>query len=179
MTCRKARLLIPLYAGDDLGPRRTQAVRAHVDACPACRRELEELRKALARFKAAAKDESVPDWSEGEWKALMARAPGQEKAGRKAEGGLGGPSRGTIPIPAQSLRWAAASTLGAVIGLIVLSMLFRGPGPGPAETPEPPLALADAGRAQDVVSMTMVSRETGLQIVWFLDKNFDYKGEQE
>ena len=43
--------------------------------------------------------------------------------------------------------------------------------------PERP--LADAGRAQDVVSMTMVSQETGLQIVWFLDKNFDYEGEQE
>jgi RNA polymerase sigma factor (sigma-70 family) len=48
MTCRKARKLLPLFAGDDLGPRRTQAVRAHVDACPACRRELEEIRDALA-----------------------------------------------------------------------------------------------------------------------------------
>jgi anti-sigma factor RsiW len=179
MTCRKARRLIPLYAGDDLGPRRTQAVRAHIEACPACRRELEELREALARFKAAAKDERVPDWSEGEWRALMARAAGQEKAGRKAEAGLGGPFRGTVPIPGQSLRWAAASALGALIGLVVLSVLFRGPGPGPEERPQPLVALADAGRAQDVVSMTMVSQETGLQIVWFLDKNFDYEGEQE
>jgi len=55
MTCRKVHELMPLFAGDDLGPRRTRAVRSHVDACPACRRELEELREALARIKAAAK----------------------------------------------------------------------------------------------------------------------------
>jgi hypothetical protein len=171
MTCRKLRKLMPLFAGDDLGPRRTQAVRAHVDACPACRRELEELRAALARFKTAAMDESVPDWSEGEWKALMVRAAGVTLRG----GEKGRAWDGRVLLP----RWAAASALGALIGLAVLSALFRRPGPGPAERPDPPLALADAGRVQDVVSMTMVSQETGLQIVWFLDKNFDYKGEQE
>jgi anti-sigma factor RsiW len=171
MTCRKARQLMPLFAGDDLGPRRTRAVRAHVEACPACRRELEELREALARFKASAKAESVPDWNEGEWKALMARATG----GAARNGDEKARQDGRVLLP----RWTAASALGALIGLAVLSALFRGPGPGPAERPDPPLALADAGRAQDVVSMTMVSQETGLQIVWFLDKNFDYEGEQE
>jgi anti-sigma factor RsiW len=171
MTCRKARKLMPLFAGDDLGPRRTQAVRAHVDACPACRRELEELRAALARFKAAAMDESVPDWSEDEWKALMARAAGGTRRDGEKKRAWGG----HVLVP----RWAAASALGALIGLVVLSVLFRGPGPGPEERPQPLVALADAGRAQDVVSMTMVSQETGLQIVWFLDKNFDYEGEQE
>jgi len=171
MTCRKACKLMPLFAGDDLGPRRTRAVRAHVGACPACRRELGELREALSRFKAAATAESVPDWSEGEWKALMVRAAGGTARDGEKKRAWGG----HVLLP----RWAAASALGALIGLAVLSVLFRGPGPGPAERPDPPLALADAGRAQDVVSMTMVSQETGLQIVWFLDKNFDYKGEQE
>ncbi|MCK7518578.1 MAG: hypothetical protein MZV64_13085 [Ignavibacteriales bacterium] len=56
-------------------------------------------------------------------------------------------------------------------------MLFRGPVPGPADGRRPSAELADR-RAQDVVVLTMVSQETGLQIVWFLDKNFDYKGEQ-
>ncbi len=36
-----------------------------------------------------------------------------------------------------------------------------------------------APKEQDVVSVTMVSQETGLQIVWFFDKNFDYEGEQQ
>jgi len=36
---------------------------------------------------------------------------------------------------------------------------------------------APATGAQDVVSVTMVSQETGLQVVWFFNKNFDWKGE--
>jgi hypothetical protein len=173
MTCRKVRKLVPLFAGDDLGPRRTRAIRSHIDACPACRRELGELREALARFKAAAKEEGVPDWSEGEWKALMVRAAGGAP-GRPEEKG-GASSHVAWP------RWAAASALGALLGVIVLSVLFRGPAPGPERTATPvaPAALADTGRAQDVVTLTMVTPDTGLQIVWFLDKNFDYKGEQE
>ena len=172
MTCRKIRLLMPLVAGDDLGPRRTRAVRAHVGACPACRRELEELRAALARFKAAAEAESVPDWNEGEWKALMVRAieGGQTATGKRERFGR----RALRP------RWAAASALGAFIGLAVLSVLFRGPVPGPAPVGTAGRAVeAEAPPDQDVVSMTMVSQETGLQIVWFLDKNFDYKGDHE
>jgi len=40
-----------------------------------------------------------------------------------------------------------------------------------AEAPAPP------SPAQDIVSATFVSRETGLKIVWFFDRNFDWKGE--
>ena len=40
-----------------------------------------------------------------------------------------------------------------------------------AEAPAPP------SPAQDIVSATCVSRETGLKIVWFFDRNFDWKGE--
>lgn len=173
MTCRKVRKLMPLFAGDDLGPRRTRAVRSHLDACPACRSELGELREALARIKAAAKEESVPDWSESEWKALMVRATGEIPVSRKEERSAG--ARVARP------RWAVASAAGVLVGFVILSVLFRGPVPGPGRTGSPavPSALTEAGRAQDVVTLTMVSPETGLQIVWFLDKNFDYKGENE
>jgi len=169
MTCRKALKLMPLLAGDDIGPRRARTVRAHVDACPACRRELDGIREALARVKAAARAESLPDWSAGEWKALMVRAVegGPAAAGARERFGR----QALLP------RWAAASALGALIGLAVLSVLIRGPVPGPAP-------VETAGRAaetgalpdQDVVSMTVVSQETGLQIVWFFDKKFDYEG---
>jgi len=179
MTCRKVRKLVPLFAGDDLGPRTARAVRGHLDGCPACRQELEEIREALAQVKTAAKAESVPDWSEGEWRALMVHAAGQERTGQKAEAGLGGPSRRSVPVPGRSLRWAAASAIGALLGIIVLSMLFRGPVPSPERrTTAAGLSLeAAASREQDVVSMTMVSQETGLQVVWFFDKKFDYKGD--
>jgi hypothetical protein len=170
MTCRKARKLMPLAAGDDLSPRRARAFRVHIEACPGCRKELEAFRAALMAFRTAARDEGIPDWTEGEWKALMVRATGGSPERRHGKAGSG--SRAPWP------RWATASALGALLGLVVLSVLFRVPGSAPRRM------TADAGpgleaaspKAQDVVSVTMVSRETGLQIVWFFDKKFDYEG---
>jgi anti-sigma factor RsiW len=163
MTCLKTRHLMPLAAGDDLGPRRARAFRAHIDACPACRTELEAYRATLRALRTAAKGEGVPDWTEGEWKALMVRATASAgNDGKEAAAGR----------PAPWPRWAAASAAGVLVGLVVLGVLFRGPGPKGR-------VAAAAAREQDVVSLTMVSQETGLQIVWFFDRNFDYKGEHE
>jgi len=172
MTCRKVRKLIPLIAGDDLRPGLARAVRAHIDGCPDCRAELEGLRAALAEVKSAARAEGVPGWGEGEWKALMARVAEEAKETGRAPARAG--AHAFVP------RWAAASALGAVIGLAILSVLFRGPSPRPEGTPgEGGLVIASENHRQDRVSVTLVSPESGLQIVWFLDKNFDYKGEQE
>ena len=169
MTCRKVRKLIPLAAGEDLRPRAAAAVRAHIDACPGCREELESFRSALAGIKAASKTERVADWREDEWDAMMARIAG----GRR------GRARHRPPTYARP-RWAAASALGAVIGLAVLSMLFRDPSPQPqAGQGEGALALAPEASPQEKVAITIVSPETGLQILWFLDRNFDYEGERE
>jgi len=46
----------------------------------------------------------------------------------------------------------------------------------PAPRPNEP-AAAQKESSQDVVSVTLVSQETGLKVVWFLDKNFEWKGE--
>jgi predicted anti-sigma-YlaC factor YlaD len=158
MTCRKAKKLIPLCAGDDLRPRLLAAVRAHIDTCPSCRKELGEYRQALTRLKAAAKAESVPDWSEGEWRALAARFRPERPVKRR-------PAFLALP------RWTAASVLGVFLGLAVLSLVFKDGSLGPrgtSPTSEP-----------SVVSLTLVSQETGLQIVWFLDKNFEWKGDEQ
>jgi hypothetical protein len=95
-------------------------------------------------------------------------------------------AKGTGKTPAGAGRrvprpsWAAASVLGAVIGLAILSVHFRGPSPRPnAATATEGALIASENPRQDRISITMVSPETGLQVVWFLDKNFDYKGEQE
>ena len=157
MTCPKAKKLMPLYAGDDLRPRLLAAVQAHVDSCPSCWKELTEYRESLSRLKAAAKAENVPDWSEGEWRALAARFKPAAPATRR------------FAFLAQP-RWAAASVLGVFLGLAVLSLVLRDGNLGPQET-------STAGEPS-VVSLTLVSQETGLQIVWFLDKNFEWKGDK-
>ena len=172
MRCRKARELMPLYAGGDLRPRLAAGVRAHVDSCPSCWSEWREYRLALDRVRAEAGAEGGPDWSEGQWQALMARVAAEARPAREAAGRRPGPA--LLP------RWAPASVLGAVIGLAVLGVLIKdgrfGQAPG-ARAAAP--SLAETDRKQDVISVTMVSPETGLQIVWFLDKNFDWKGENE
>ncbi len=157
MTCRKAKKLMPLYAGGDLRPRLMTAVRAHVDSCPACWKELAEYRESLSRLKAAAKAESVPDWSEGEWRDLAARFKPTVTTTERP---------GFLARP----RWAAASVLGVFLGLAVLTMLFKDGNLGPRKT-------SSAGEPS-VVSLTLVSQETGLQVVWFLDKNFEWKGDK-
>jgi hypothetical protein len=130
MTCRKVLKLLPLLAGDDLGPRQARAVRAHVDACPACRRELNGIREALARVKAAARAESLPDWSEGEWTALMVRATGGAAGPAEELGGV----KGSHPIdggyhPWQCPNWAAKFFADALMLEAAGGAGAEGPGP--------------------------------------------------
>jgi anti-sigma factor RsiW len=167
MTCRKIHKLIPLAAGDDLRPGQARAVMSHIDACPACRKELADFRRAMGEIRAAANAERAAEWSSGEWDTLMSRVNEAAKNARDIEG------RARRPVLRP--RWVAASALGAFLGLIVLSVLFNGPAPRTQRSRD---GAAVASR-QDKVAITMVSPETGLQVVWFLDKNFDWKGDRE
>ena len=158
MTCAKVHKSLPLLAGNDLPARKARRLLAHIDGCPLCRKELDEYRRALGRVKTAAREEGAGDWSEPEWQALMARITA-EKTERKS------------PVPGLRPRWALASGLAAVILLAVLTLVFRNSifrpeGTAPAPGPE-------------VISVTMVSQETGLQVVWFLNKNFEWKGDNK
>ncbi|HOW85550.1 MAG TPA: zf-HC2 domain-containing protein [Candidatus Aminicenantes bacterium] len=172
MTCRKARKLVPLAAGGDLRPRPAAAFRAHIDACPECRRELEAFRKALGTIREEAKAAGVAAWGEDEWSALVSRV----RAGAAGERSRGADRAGT----AFRRCWAAASALGVLAASAILYMMFMaGPVPGRKTAPAGPGTVAGRAEPQEVLTMTMVSPETGLQIVWFFDRNFDYKGEQE
>jgi len=172
MTCRRVRKLMPLFVGDDLRPGLAAAVRGHIDACPGCRAEFEAFRADMAGIKTAAKAEGAGGWTDGEWNSLVARVT----AGTRAVGEVSGRAGAHILRP----NWAAASVVGAAIGLAVLSVLFRGPSVKPGGISDKGLATIASGRSpQDQVAITMVSPETGLQVVWILDKNFDWKGDQE
>src|SRR6516225_6968069 len=47
LSCDEAALLLDLYAAGECGPADDRAVRAHLDACPACRHSAEEARQLL------------------------------------------------------------------------------------------------------------------------------------
>jgi hypothetical protein len=54
----------------------------------------------------------------------------------------------------------------------------------PAGAQDPEIRISGAGREaasvpQDVLSVTIVSQETGLQIAWFFHKEFDWKGDEK
>jgi anti-sigma factor RsiW len=158
MTCAKVKKSLPLLAGNDISARKARRLLAHIDGCPLCRKELDEYRAALGRVKVAAREDRVEDWSEPAWKALMARVTIEKAAKRSSASGF-------------RPRWAMASGLAAVVLLAVLTLVFRNSifrpeGTAPAAGPE-------------VVSVTMVSQETGLQVVWFLNKYFEWKGDNK
>ncbi len=219
MKCGRAGRHIPLLAGGDLSPRKTARLIKHIEACPSCLRELEDIRAARDRIKISAREAPVEDWSDGEWKSLMARITSQR------------PDRRPLGI-GRSLRWLPASGLAAVLVLTALIILSKSgllrkeettpatayelvqkekpalstdrvPVPENTEPPSqqetPPVNPSKAvlarkatvlpeietvpsvplSHSQEVVTVTYVSQETGLQIVWFLDKNFEWKGDQQ
>ncbi len=157
MNCRKVRRLLPLMAGGDLPARKERRLQAHLEGCALCRGELEEYRLALGRVKTAARAEGAGDWSEAEWKALMARVTGTRLGKDRA------------PVRFRP-RWALAPGLAAVAVLAFLVVRITNTGFKPEGAPP--------ASGPDVVSVTMVSQETGRKVVWFFNKNFDWKGDQ-
>jgi len=92
--------------------------------------------------------------------------PGREPESVPAQAPSGEPTarRGSIQEPGTELLAAGNAT----------------PSPAPIDRALPGAAAAPApppGPVQDVVSVTFVSQETGLKIVWFFDRNFSWKGE--
>jgi hypothetical protein len=158
MTCRKVRKALPLLAGGDLPAGKEQKLLAHVGGCALCREELEEYRSALGRVRAAARAEGAGDWSEADWKTFMARVTEAQ------------PEKRRMPFGVRP-RWALASGFAALLVLAVLAIRVADNGAGPGG--------AAPARGTDVLSVTMVSRETGLKVVWFFNKNFDWKGDSQ
>ena len=204
MNCDRTRRLLPLFAGGDLQERKARRVREHLETCAECRRELEEYRKAMRAVADAVRVTTAGDWTPGEWRAVMDRVakekreprePGRGGAGADAEMGPGGRIRGD---PYRGCRRKPVApgfplkTAGTRPGLSAGERAFPAresgaglPGlaaPGTANQPSAskrggPTAAAPDSSKQDVLTMTLVSPDTGLQVVWVFNRNFDWKGE--
>jgi predicted anti-sigma-YlaC factor YlaD len=160
MNCKKVQRLLPLMVGSEIPRSKIQALRAHLKKCPKCQDEYnsyiqssEKIREWLAKDKL--------DWEETEWQQTVRNAI-REKSPAVSS---------LVPWPFRK-TWAYA--LIAVF-TVVLSFLIIRPSIIKEESGRRPgtEVLAKKKAKQEVISMTMVSKETGLKIVWFFNKNFE------
>jgi anti-sigma factor RsiW len=168
MNCNRVRRYLPLYYGGELPPKQNDAVRAHLEACAGCRREHRAYVRSLKAVREWLSDDTV-NWEEAEWKRKIRIATtGKEKS-----------LSGFAPWPFKK-GWAFVMMAAFVVVFIfcitrpsfvnVRDFLDQTVS-SKRQTQHDRVALNQS--PQDVVSMTMVSKETGLKIVWVLNKNFN------
>ncbi len=182
MTCRRTRRLLPLFAGGDLPERRARRVQIHVETCADCRRELEEYQRAVRVVADAVRVTPAGDWTPGEWRAVMDRVAKEKREPRDR----------AAAAPAPASKWVPAfASAATVVVVVAISLLLKdspiktaGTQPGPGMTNQQsaskkggPAAAAQDSSKQDVLTMTLVSPDTGLQVVWVFNRDFDWKGE--
>jgi len=170
MTCKKVKKLLALLAGNDLTEKKTRTVKAHLETCAACRKEAQEIALALHAAKDLARTEALRDWTDTEWRRMLSRVTGVKVEKRKT-------TWGRVQKPAFAFGLAL---LVFAAGMFLLNKRM------PFKSEERPVSLGRSQRTaqqkpagQDVLSMTIVSQETGLKIVWFFNKNFEWKENQQ
>lgn len=158
MKCHKIRQMLPLLAGSELPESRIPQVKSHLEKCASCREEYEKYALLVDQTRKWLAEDKV-EWDEREWQQTVRSVVNQAS------------SRKTFLVPWPFSRaWAYALMAGVM--LLLTTLVVR-----------PPFikqigfstGLEQEARMekQEVVSMTMVSKETGLKIVWFFNKNFD------
>jgi hypothetical protein len=167
MKCRKVQRLLPLLAGAELPESKIPSVRAHIEECSRCRKDYEKYAILVSQTRAWFA-ENKTEWQEQEWQRVVRTAIEQGTEKKTA----------MVPWPFPKV-WAyalMASVMFLMTVLIVRPPVVERTGLGPGYTEmarmEKPGGM-EKMEEQEVVSMTMVSRETGLKIVWVFNKNFN------
>jgi len=172
MKCKRVQRLIPLIAGDEITGSKASMIRSHLHRCPLCRGEYEKYVLLVQRTRRWLTEDRL-GWEEREWQQTLKKIMSEKEARRPS----------IIPWPFPK-GWAFALMAGAV--LLITALIVRPPfvekiGLKPRYTDDArveTLKANEEGEQQEVVSMTMVSKETGLKIVWFFNKNFDLEEKQ-
>ena len=161
MTCRRIRKLLPLFVGGDLPVRQSRRVESHIARCDDCRRErgvyAESLRSARTWLA-----ESRQVWEEPAWRRAL----------NLAVSAASPPARPWQPWPFRPV-WAYLSmaVLAAALTVWIVKPL--------PDAGDPEHLLAASSPDQDIVSMTLVSQESGLKVQWFLNRDFNLKEDIE
>lgn len=168
MKCKKTWKYLPLYVGKDLSPKKEETVRLHLDTCRECQKEYEVYVQALGTAREWLR-ESAEVWGEGEWRRTV-RSVTAEKSKSLP---------GFAPWPFKK-GWAFAVMAVVMVAVVffITRPLYLGvedfPGQAGLSKRHPQQEAGALFKSpQDVVSMTMVSKDSGLKVVWILNKNFN------
>jgi len=169
MTCKRTIKYLALFVGDELSKRKVGHVSAHLKACPACRREAGVMAAALGAAKALARSEEVGDWSESQWRSMMREIT---SAGIEPKRLLTGPVWKPVLAGVTALLLIVSGALLFLkkpSGAPAVQTAFRAPSQSLAASVQAP----DGGGGK---STTIISKETGLKIIWFYNKDFQGEG---
>jgi len=160
MNCKKVKKKLPLFIGSDLSPEWMLKLSDHLESCSRCRREYEKYvksREVLTEWL----QEVGPVWNEFEWINTVKKAVRPEIRNRAV----------FAPWPFKKIWAYAFMALAAfVLSLVFIFPVLRRSKEGMEFSPYF-FGSFEKGK-QDIVTMTIVSKETGTKIVWFFDKNF-------
>lgn len=170
MNCKKVQRLIPLMAGSEIPQSKILSLKAHLEECPKCRQEYDSYMLSLEKTKEWLAKDRI-DWEERDWQQALQRAIRKDKK----------PEIRHLSAWLLKKAWAY-SFIGMLVVAIALFFIIRpsimqkkmGLGSERFTQEQAQLFRSSPEESeQDVVSMTLVSKETGLKIVWFLNKNFE------
>lgn len=158
MNCKKVRRLLPLMVGSEIPQSKFQALKAHLEKCPRCQHEYNSCIQSFKKTKEWLTKDKM-DWEETEWQQAVRNAI-REKPHK------------VLPLVPWPFRKAWAYALMAVFTVVFTFLIIR-PSFIKEELEPGTEVLAENESKQNVISMIMVSKETGLKIVWFFNKNFE------
>lgn len=168
MKCKNIKKYLPLYIGADLSPEKEKAVRAHLDTCGECQKDYEVYIRSLKKAREWLSECEVA-WEEEEWRQAVRNVKAEESKSLP----------GFAPWPFKG-GWAIAvmAAVMVVVVFFVTRPLYLGvediPGQTVLSKRHPQHEVGAVFKSpQDVVSMTMVSKDTGFKVVWILNKNFN------
>lgn len=168
MNCKRIRKYLPLYIGTDLSSKKEEAVKLHLDTCGECQKEYEVYLRSIEIAREWL-SESAVTWEEREWRQIVQKVRAKQSTSLS----------GFAPWPfKKGWAYAAMAAVMIVVVIFVTQPLYLGVEDFPDETVLSRYQSQHETGAllkspQDVVSMTMVSKDTGLKVVWILNKNFN------
>jgi adenosyl cobinamide kinase/adenosyl cobinamide phosphate guanylyltransferase len=154
-------------SGSEISQSKISAIKAHLQLCPQCRHEYDSFIISLEKTKEWLAKERIA-WEEKEWHKAVQKATEQRESRVSS----------LVPWPFKK-AWAYAMMAAFifVLCLFVVRPSFIKQKKEPesrmiAELRQEAERMKQESQ-QEIITMTLVSHETGLKIVWFFNKNFE------